>query len=105
LENSSPACYQFIDAFRKFLTDDIPEFKKEEKEEDDDDDVKILDDKYQILEKLVASDSSNPGEDKIVSLEQFAHFINWFGPISPTKKGDFLDDVKYIWQKNGFMEI
>jgi len=65
-------------------------------------DKRLEDLKYQCLEKIVATKNINPGEDEIVTLEQFAHVINWFGPISDKNREGFLDDMKEIMQHTFF---
>jgi len=65
-------------------------------------DYTLKDRKYQCLEKIVATENKNPGEDKFVTLEQFAHVINWFGPISSMDKEDFVDTMKDIMKEHWF---
>jgi len=47
-------------------------------------------------------ENKNPGAEKLVTLEQFANVINWFGPISSTNKEGFLDDMKDIMKQIWF---
>jgi len=63
----------------------------------------LTDINYRCLETIVAAENNKPGEDKlIVTLEQFAHVINWFGPISREDKEIFLDTMKDIMKENWF---
>jgi len=65
-------------------------------------DKRLEDLKYKCFEKIVTTENRNPGEDKTVTLEQFANVINWFGPISEINKEGFLDNMKDIMQHHWF---
>jgi len=67
-------------------------------------DYTLKDIKYRCLEKIVSTENKIPGVDEIVTLEQFAHVINWFGQISPndTEREDFLETMQKILQEHWF---
>jgi len=56
------------------------------------------------LKKIAAFPNNDPGEkeNEVVNLEQFAHLINWFGPIPATKRENFVKGLKDLMKNEWF---
>jgi len=104
LGKESAAWNHFSFAFCHFLNTENDE-KHEEKKPDFNalvKDYRLEDLNKTCMEKIVTTENKNPGEDEIVTLEQFANVINWFGPINKENKEGFLDDMKDIMESLWF---